>query len=94
MPRVLMEAGAARKCRVATNVDGIPMLIDHSVDGLLVESEAVGQLADNLDRLMSDKTLRDSLGEAARLRVEREFSGDVYLAHYSDLVSAALQGRA
>lgn len=90
MPRVLMEAGAAGKCRVATSVDGIPMLIEHGVDGLLVESENVGQLAAALERLMRDSSLRERLGEAARQRVAREFSGEAYLKHYAELVSAAV----
>jgi hypothetical protein len=37
--------------------------------------------------------LRRRLGEAARLRIQREFSGDAYLQHYSELVSSALAQR-
>jgi glycosyltransferase involved in cell wall biosynthesis len=93
MGRVLIEAGAAGKCRVASRVDGIPTVIEDGIDGILVEKEDVSQLAATLARLISDTPLRQRLGEAARVRMKREFSGDAYLEHYTDLVSSALAGR-
>jgi glycosyltransferase involved in cell wall biosynthesis len=93
MGRVLIEAGAAGKCRVASRVGGIPTVIEDGVDGLLVEKEEVDQLAVTLVRLIGDAPLRRRLGEAARVRTEREFSGDAYLEHYTELVSSALARR-
>jgi glycosyltransferase involved in cell wall biosynthesis len=93
MGRVLIEAGAAGKCRVASRIDGIPTVIEDGIDGLLVEKEDVGQLAATLARLIGDPSLRHRLGEAARLRMEREFSGEAYLGHYAELVSSALAHR-
>jgi glycosyltransferase involved in cell wall biosynthesis len=94
MGRVLIEAGAAGKCRVATRVGGIPTVIEDGVDGLLVEKEDIGGLAAMLARLIDDAPWRRQLGEAARVRVHREFSGDAYLEHYTELVASALaQGR-
>jgi glycosyltransferase involved in cell wall biosynthesis len=93
MGRVLIEAGAAAKCRVASRVDGIPTVIEDGVDGLLVEKEDVGQLAATLARLINDVALRRRLGEAARARVQREFSGEVYVEHYAELVSSAQKRR-
>lgn len=93
MGRVLIEAGAAGKCRVASRVDGIPTVIEDGVDGLLVEKEDVGQLAAALSRLIGDEQLRRRLGEAARIRMKREFSGEAYVEHYAELVSSALSGR-
>jgi glycosyltransferase involved in cell wall biosynthesis len=93
MGRVLIEAGAAAKCRVASRVDGIPTVIEDGVDGLLVEKENVDELSATLARLIEDAPLRRRLGEAARVRVGREFSGDVYLEHYAEFVSSALARR-
>ena len=90
MGRVLLEAGAAGKCRLAARVDGIPTVVEDGVDGLLVETENVDQLAAALERLMGDEGLRRRLAEAARRRVEREFSEEAYLDHYCELVRAAL----
>ncbi len=91
MGRVLLEAAAAGKCRLAARVDGIPTVIEDGVDGLLVEPESVEQLAAKLEQLMGDPGLRVRLGDAARRRAEREFSDESYLDHYSELVSAALR---
>lgn len=93
MGRVLLEAGAAAKARLATRVDGIPTVVEDGVDGLLVEKENVEQLASALERLMSDAELRRRLGEAAQKRVATEFSPVRYLEHYVGLVSSALGRR-
>jgi glycosyltransferase involved in cell wall biosynthesis len=93
MGRVLIEAGAAGKCRVASRVDGIPTVVEDGVDGLLVQKENVDQLAETLTRLIEDAPLRRRLGEAARVRMQREFSGDAYLEHYTELVRSALDQR-
>jgi glycosyltransferase involved in cell wall biosynthesis len=93
MGRVLIEAGAAGKCRVASRVGGIPTVLEDGIDGILVEKEDVSQLAAALARLISDSPLRERLGEAARVRINREFSGDEYLERYADLVSSALARR-
>jgi glycosyltransferase involved in cell wall biosynthesis len=93
MGRVLIEAGAAGKCRVASRVGGIPTVIEDGVDGLLVEKEDTERLAATLARLINDAPLRHRLGDAARRRVQREFSGDAYLEHYTELVSSALAQR-
>ena len=90
MGRVLIEAGAAGKCRVASRVGGIPTVMEDGVDGLLVEKENVDELAATLARLIGDAPLRRRLGDTARMRVEREFSGDAYLEHYTEFVSSAL----
>jgi glycosyltransferase involved in cell wall biosynthesis len=94
MGRVLIEAGAAGKCRVASRVDGIPTVVEDGVDGVLVQKENVEELALTLARLIEDAPLRTRLGDAARARIQREFSGDAYLAHYAELVSSALASRA
>ena len=91
MGRVLLEAGAAGTCRVAARVDGIPTVVEDGVDGLLVESQNVEQLASVLERAMEDEALRRRLGEAAMRRVEREFSAQAYLEHYGELVTATLE---
>jgi glycosyltransferase involved in cell wall biosynthesis len=90
MGRILVEAAAAGKCRIATRVDGIPTVIEDGVDGLLVERDSVDQLAAVLDRAMGDTTLRRRLGEAAAERAAREFTGAKYIENYAELIRAAV----
>jgi glycosyltransferase involved in cell wall biosynthesis len=91
IPRILLEAGAAAKCRLATKIGGIPAIIEHGSDGMLVESENVDEFAASLDKLMCDQDLRRKLGEEAKRRISREFSFSSYLEHYSELIHAALE---
>lgn len=88
MGRILVEGAKAAKCRIATRVDGIPTVIEHEVDGLLVDGESVEALERALDRAMGDPALRRRLGEAAAARAAREFTGDQYIENYAELIRA------
>lgn len=90
MGRVLIEAAAAEKCRIATRVGGIPTVLEHRYDGLLVAKGNVDELAAGLDELMGDAQLRRRFGVAARDRTEHEFSGESYLKLFEELISASL----
>ncbi len=79
MGRSLVEAMAAGKPRIGSNVDGIPAVIEDGVDGLLFESGNSDDLADKLDRLMGDPELRQRLGKAGELRAKKEFSTEAYI---------------
>lgn len=76
--RVLLEAGAAGRAVVASRVDGTPFLIQDGVNGLLFESENVADLARKLDRLLSDASLRRTLGENGRRIVMEKYSEKEY----------------
>jgi glycosyltransferase involved in cell wall biosynthesis len=91
MGRVLVEAAAAGKCRIASDVNGIPTVIDNGNDGLLVPGEDTHALASGLATLMSDANLRRRLGSNARVRALREFSVEAYLDHYSEFLAALLR---
>ena len=69
IPVVLMEAMAMEIPCVATWITGIPELIRHEVDGLLVPPSGEQELAGALSRLMDDSDLRLRLGKSARQRV-------------------------
>jgi glycosyltransferase involved in cell wall biosynthesis len=93
MGRVLLEAMAAGKPRIGSNVGGIPTVITHDHDGLLVEPENVDQLTRALDRLMGDPILRRRLGENGAKRAKREFSFGRYLAQTCELYTQILTDR-
>lgn len=73
IPVVLMEAMAMEIPCVATRINGIPELIENGVDGLLVAPSDIEGMAAAIERLMSSATLRQSLGQAGRQRVQREY---------------------
>jgi glycosyltransferase involved in cell wall biosynthesis len=92
LPRTLMEANAMRIACVASNVRGCRDIIQHDVNGLLVECGDVAQLANTLLRLLRDSNLRRRLGDAGRSMAlsrfdERELHARL-LREYARLMSA------
>ena len=73
IPVVLMEAMSCGLPVVASRLSGIPELVEHEVEGLLVPPGDPTALADAIERLVADPGLRARLGAAARRRIEREF---------------------
>jgi glycosyltransferase involved in cell wall biosynthesis len=94
MGRVLIEAAAAAKPRIASHVDGTYTVVRHDSDGLLFEKENVDALAAALRSIMSDGSLRRRLGEAARQRALREFGSTSYIGHVTALVRDVLTASA
>ncbi|MBI3291371.1 MAG: glycosyltransferase, partial [Elusimicrobia bacterium] len=72
---VLLEAMALGKPIAATTAGGIPEVVADGKTGLLVPPRDPQALADVILRLLRDSTLREQLGEAARIAVQR-FSVD------------------
>jgi len=73
MPLAVIEWMAAGKAIVATNVGGVPALIEDGVTGLLVDAGDPHQLADAIARLLRDADLRSALGADAARRQQRTF---------------------
>ena len=69
--RVVIEAFARGRAVVATDAGGIPDLVTHGVEGLLVPPGDVAALAAALDRVLLDRGLAERLGEAARAGTPR-----------------------
>ncbi len=63
MGRVLVEAMAAGKAVVASNVGGIPDLVHHGQNGFLVEPGDVAGLSAAIEKLLADQNLRREMGK-------------------------------
>lgn len=73
IPNVLVEAMAMQLPVVSTDISGIPELIEHRVNGLLVPQKNAEALADAIQELLDSPELRRQLGCVARERVCRDF---------------------
>jgi len=73
IPVVLMEAMASGNPVVASNISGIPELIDDNKNGLLVPPKDPESLAKALNRLYDDDSLRTRLGQAGRQTILQNF---------------------
>ena len=84
MGRVLVEAMAAGKPIVASNVGGIPELVNHGENGLLVPPGDEIALADSIKRLISDPEKAKLMGLKGRKRC-RQFSLESMVEKIDDL---------
>lgn len=92
IPVALMEAMASGAAVVATTVSGLPELVRHEENGLLVPPEDPVALAAALERLLGDPALRRRLGQAARRSVESEFDAAREAAKLLEHMNAGMAG--
>ncbi len=96
IPYALLEAGALGLPILATSCGGIPEVVRDGVEGTLVPPADAGALGAALKALCSDLQQARRLGNAARRRVEEEFSVRALIAatQQAYLKAAAGRGRA
>jgi glycosyltransferase involved in cell wall biosynthesis len=73
MPKVLLEAAAAGRAVVTTDVPGCRDAIIPGVTGLLVPSRDADALADAIAQLLNDRERLQAMGKAGRELAEQEF---------------------
>ena len=93
--RVIIESFARGRAVVATDGGGIPDLVTHEVEGLLVPPADSEALAAALARVLGDRELAERMGAAARVRYGDWHSTPAQLAgDFRALVEAAVAGTA
>ena len=73
LPVVLMEAMAMKLPVVASRIMGIPELVEHGVQGLLVSPARPSELAEEIQRLAADSAMCARMGAAGRDKVCSDF---------------------
>jgi glycosyltransferase involved in cell wall biosynthesis len=85
IPVVLMEAMQSGVPVISTRISGIPELICHEQEGLLVEPEAPLELAEAMKLLLEDNALRKKVRDKAIRKIKEDFDQEVNirrLIHY------------
>ncbi len=72
----VLEASACERPVVASDVGGLPEVVQHGVTGLLVPANDVPALTAALQRLVNDPPLRRAMGAAGRRMVVERFAWD------------------
>jgi glycosyltransferase involved in cell wall biosynthesis len=90
IPNVLVEAMAAGVPVIATGVSGIPELVSHEHNGLLVPPDDPEALAAALIRLHADPELAARLAANARATVRERFDGGRHAQRLARLFEEAL----
>lgn len=81
---VVIEAFAAGKPVIGSNIGGIPELIEDGVDGFIVKPGDSSDLMDKINRIWSDRDQAKKMGMNGRKKVEEKFSAE---QHYRGLIS-------
>jgi sugar transferase (PEP-CTERM/EpsH1 system associated) len=89
----ILEAMASGLPVVATRVGGNPELVTEGESGLLVPAGSPEALAQAVRRYLDEPGLAQRQGQAARRRIEREFSLDAMVSRYLAVYDAVLAAR-
>lgn len=91
LPTVLIEAMAARKAIVATNVGGVPEIVENEKNGLLVEPADPLQLAEGCLRLIRQNDVREAMAEAGLQIARSKFDIENQVRTISNLYEELIQ---
>jgi glycosyltransferase involved in cell wall biosynthesis len=93
MPNVVLEAMAARRPVVATNVGAVPELVEHGATGVVVDGREPGALADAMAGLASQpRDVRTAMGARARAIVEDRYTLPATMPLWSELITDCVLG--
>jgi glycosyltransferase involved in cell wall biosynthesis len=91
-PTTLLEAMAAGVPQVATEVGGIPEIVQHDRTGLLIPAPPdAGRLAGALVRLLEDPALRETLARQGRELFAQRFEAVAWAGALADLYREVIE---
>jgi len=79
LPKTLIEACAAQRAIVATDVTGCREVVSHGSNGLLVPVRNSQKLADAISQLLRDPVQRATFAKNGRARAETEFASPIVI---------------
>ena len=87
LPRVLLEVMALGKPVIASNIGGIPEIIQNNYNGLLFKTKNVNSLAEKLRNLLQNREIAGTMGQQGKELVKKEFSNEKYFEHYIKMIN-------
>jgi glycosyltransferase involved in cell wall biosynthesis len=88
LPTTALEAAFFRIPVIATRRGGLPEIIDHEVNGLLVDAKSPGQIASAICRLVEQPDYRNVLGENARQSALSRFGRERFVRDFLSALAA------
>lgn len=85
LPLTILEAMAAGKPIVATDVGGIPEVIQEGIEGIIIPSDNENRLAEVIIDLLRDEKKRLDMGERARRKFMEKFTIETMVQRYEAL---------
>lgn len=88
-----LEAMATGRPVIATNLGGIPDIVDDGITGFLVQNGDISTLAQRLQQLIDSPDLRRNMGIAGRRRVEQLFDASVNVPRIMNAIKQVVNER-
>ncbi len=88
---VYLEAWVCGKPVIGVRAGGVPAVISHEVDGLLVEFGAVDQLAADIKLLLQDRALAERMGQAGREKVLARYTWPIVFGQVYNIYKKVLE---
>lgn len=85
MPVTILEAMAMQKPILATNVGGIPEMIQNGSNGILIESKNTNALISALSGMITNNDMRRCLGQKAKETAQDQFRLEIMIRNYEEL---------
>jgi glycosyltransferase involved in cell wall biosynthesis len=91
MPLAIIEAMASGLPVIATNVGGVIDMIEAGYTGFLNNLDDLEGMANNVITLMSNRSMREEMGSAARKRAQKNFELSNSVNQMADLLKSLTQ---
>jgi len=86
----LLEASVEGLALIASNTGGVPEIIEHEYNGLLVQPGNVDELAQAINNLVNNNELRINLAKYAQIRVAQKFAHEIIESKIDNAYQAVL----
>ncbi|MEK7567316.1 MAG: glycosyltransferase [Patescibacteria group bacterium] len=88
LPYILLETGLAGIPVIASNVGGIPEIIDDRENGILIEPKNINGIASAIEYLIKNPEIRKIYGEKLQEKVKTQFSKELMLKKTIELYNS------
>jgi len=87
-PHTILEASLMEKPVIATNVGGIPELIQDGKTGFLVEKGDYNDLTEKIKTLVNNEDKRKDMGTSGRIFIDKNFNWNVIAKRFSNILTS------
>ena len=86
LPRTILEAMALKTPIVASDVDGIPELVDNNGSAILFSLSNIDKMIEGINTIYSNHSFRNQITENAHKRYWNNFSRENHIQNYSEFI--------
>ena len=86
LPRTILEAMALKTPIIASDVDGIPELVEDNTSAILFSLSNIDKMIEGINTIYSNHSFRNQITENAHKRYWNNFSRENHIQNYSEFI--------